>query len=193
MWHTDWSSQTSASVYGILHRSKEDVLGFRWYEKDRDHVMAYAHPGDAAEIERRHRDGSGLLSVDGAGRGNLFTGDAAHVSLTMSSVSVVVPKAHRHRREHRKKSRLGAGHYAYFANPTNVLRTTKVALVDVCREMSAAFQRRRANVRPRITRGGLYPFARVGTTVTARDIVVSAVVEDMVVTRRAIDFSALIA
>jgi uncharacterized membrane protein YvlD (DUF360 family) len=30
-WHTDWSSQTGASVCGILHGSNDDVPGFRWY------------------------------------------------------------------------------------------------------------------------------------------------------------------
>ena len=36
-----------------------------------------SHPVDAAEVERRHSDGRGLLAGDGASRGNLFTGDAA--------------------------------------------------------------------------------------------------------------------
>ena len=76
-WHTDWSSQTGAGVCGILHGSNHDILGFRWYEKDRDHIVPRLHPVDAAEIERRHSDGRGLLAGDGAGRGNLFTGDAA--------------------------------------------------------------------------------------------------------------------
>ena len=129
-WHTDWSSQTGASVCGILHGSNHDILGFRWYEKDRDHVMACAHPTDAAEIERRHSDGRGLLSDDGASRGNLFSGDAAHVSLTMSSIPVLVPR----KLLRRRRDRVGAGYYAYFANPVNALRTFVVALVDVGRD-----------------------------------------------------------
>lgn len=43
-WHTDWSSQTGASVCGILHGSNDDVLGFRWYEKDRDKVVSVSSP-----------------------------------------------------------------------------------------------------------------------------------------------------
>jgi uncharacterized membrane protein YvlD (DUF360 family) len=176
-WHTDWSSQTGASVCGILHGSNHDILGFRWYEKDRDHVMACAHPSDAAEIERRHSDGRGLLAGDGASRGNLFSGDAPHVSLTMSSIAVLVPKGLRGKR--RGKDRVGAGYYAYFANPVNALRTLVVALIDVGRELSAASKQRRADVRPRIKRGGFYPLARPGTTVIARDVVVSAIIEDI--------------
>nr|WP_225957299.1 phage holin family protein [Amycolatopsis lexingtonensis] len=178
-WHTDWSSQTGASVCGILHGSNHDILGFRWYEKDRDHVMACAHPTDAAEIERRHSDGRGLLSGDGASRGNLFSGDADHVSLTMSSIPVLVPK----KLLRRHRDRLGAGYYAYFANPVNALRTFVVALVDVFREINAAVRQRRAGVVPRVPRGGWYPLARPGTTVIARDVVVSAVLGDMLAGR----------
>ncbi|WP_158880874.1 phage holin family protein [Amycolatopsis anabasis] len=178
-WHTDWSSQTGASVCGILHGSNHDILGFRWYEKDRDHVMACAHPRDAAEIERRHSNGRGLLAGDGASRGNLFTGDAPHVSLTMSAVSVLVPKGLRRRR----RDRVGAGYFAYFASPVNLVRTVAAALADVVRELLAAARQRRANVRPRVRRGGLYPLARPGTTVIARDVVVWAIIEDMLAGR----------
>ncbi len=180
-WHTDWSSQTGASVCGILHGDNHDVVGFRWYEKDRDRVVSVSHPEDAALVEARHSDGKGLLSGDGAGRGNLFTGDARHVSLTMSSLAVVVPKGSR--RERRGTDRLGAGYYAYFANPVNTLRTLAVALVDVGRELAAASKQRRADVRPRVSRGGLYPLARPGTTVIARDVVVAALIEDMLAGR----------
>lgn len=180
-WHTDWSSQTGASVCGILHGSNHDVVGFRWYEKDRDRVVQVSHPEDAALVEARHSDGCGLLAGDGAGRGNLFTGDARYVSLTMSSLALVVPKGAR--RARRGTDRVGAGYYAYFANPVNALRTLVASLVDVGRELLAANRQRRADVRPRIDRGGLYPLARPGTTVIARDVVVAALVEDMLAGR----------
>jgi len=175
-WHCDWSSQTGASVCGLLHGSNDDILGFRWYEKDRDHVMACAHPSDAAEIERRHSDGRGLLSGGGAARGGLFTGDADHVSLTMSAVPFLT-------RGNGRRNRVGSGYAAYFANPANLLRTFGSALVDVLREVSASVRQRRAGVRPRIDRGGFYPFARAGTTVIARDLVVSAIIGDMLAGR----------
>ncbi len=180
-WHTDWSSQTGASVCGILHGDNHDIVGFRWYEKERDRVVVVSHPEDAALVEARHSDGKGLLSGDGAGRGNLFTGDARHVSLTMSSLAVVVPRGAR--RERRSTDRLGAGYYAYFANPVNALRTLAVSLVDVARELAAASRQRRANVVPRVSRGGVYALARPGTTVIARDVVVAALIEDMLAGR----------
>lgn len=175
-WHCDWSSQTGASVCGLLHGSNDDILGFRWYEKDRDHVMACAHPADAAEIERRHSNGQGLLANGGAARGGLFTGDADHTSLTMSAVPILTKPA-------RRRDPAGAGYYAYFANPINVVRTFASALVDVLREVSASARQRRARVRPRIKRGGFFPFARAGTTVIARDLVVSAIIGDMLAGR----------
>ena len=145
-WHTDWSSQTGAAVSGILHGSNHDILGFRWYEKDRDHITRVSHPVDAAEVERRHSDGRGLLAGDGASRGNLFTGDAAHISLTMSSLSHVVPAASR--RQRRTQDRVGSGYYAYFASPVNALRTIGVSIVDIVRELAAAARERRDDVRP---------------------------------------------
>jgi uncharacterized membrane protein YvlD (DUF360 family) len=180
-WHTDWSSQTGAAVSGILHGSTYDIPGFRWYEKETDHVVRVSSPADALEVERRHSDGRGLLAGGGAGRGNLFTGDAPHVSLTMSSVAHLVSR--RSRRARLGRDRVGAGYYAYFANPANALRTVGVSLVDIYRELTAAARQRRADVRPRVSRGGLYPLARPGTTVIARDVVVSALLEDMLAGR----------
>jgi uncharacterized membrane protein YvlD (DUF360 family) len=174
-WHTDWSSQTGASVCGLLHGSNDDILGFRWYEKDRDHVMACAAPVDAAEIERRHSNGRGLLGGGGAARGGLFTGDADHVSFTMSAIPFLSRA--------KKRDTIGAGYYAYFANPVNVLRTFGSALVDVLREISASVRQKRAGVRPRVKRGPFFPFARAGTTVIARDLVVSAIIGDMLAGR----------
>nr|WP_237774645.1 phage holin family protein [Actinosynnema sp. ALI-1.44] len=178
MWQTDWSSQTGASVSGILHGDNHDILGFRWYEKDRDHVMACAHPKDAAEIERRHSDGRGLLSGGGAGHGNLFTGDADHVTLTMSAVPVLGKGVRRGRHE-----RTGSGYYTYFARPVNVLRTFGSAVMDIGREITASTSQKRRGVRPRIKRGGFYPIARSGTTVITRDVVVAAIIEDVLAGR----------
>ncbi|ALG15684.1 phage holin family protein [Kibdelosporangium phytohabitans] len=178
MWQTDWSSQTGASVSGILHGDNHDILGFRWYEKDRDHVMACAHPKDAAEIERRHSDGRGLLSGGGAGHGNLFTGDADHVTLTMSAVPVLGKEVRRGRH-----GRTGSGYYTYFARPVNVVRTFASALMDIGREILASTSQKRRGVRPRINRGGFYPIARSGTTVITRDVVVAAIIEDILAGR----------
>ncbi|WP_409331748.1 phage holin family protein [Trujillonella humicola] len=179
-WHTDWSSQTGAAVSGILFGSNHDVFGFRWYEKERDRLVRVSHPEDAALVERRLSDGRGLLAGGGASRGNLFTGDAQHVSLTMSSLAHVVPARSRRAR---RLDRVGSGYYAYFADPVNALRTLAVSAVDIGRELVAAARERRDDVRPRVSRGGLWPLLRPGTTVIARDVVVFALLEDMLAGR----------
>ncbi len=172
-WHTDWSSQTGSSVLGILHGSNAGVTGFRYYDKPAGRMVAVSRPADAADLERRHSNGRGLLSGGGAAHGNLFTGDATYVSLTMSAPI-------------RRKGRLGAGYYAYFANPINAGRTAVVYLLEVGREVVAAARQRRNDVWPRVNRGGIYPFIRPATTVISRDVVTAAIAEDIIAGRPAV-------
>ena len=82
-WETDLSSQTGASQAGILLGSNEDIPAFRWVEKETATTMTCSAPPDCAEIERRHA-GNGLLRDGGASRGNLLSGEADHVILTVS-------------------------------------------------------------------------------------------------------------
>ena len=111
-WETDWSSQTGACQAGLLHGNNFDMPAFRWWEKERGAAIVTNHPRDAAELERRHSDGRGLLFSDGASRANIVSGDAPHSLLTMSTVL---------RRE--RHGRIGQDYFAYFANPYNVTRT----------------------------------------------------------------------
>ena len=83
-WETDLSSQTGASQAGILLGSNEDIPAFRWVEKETGTMMTCSAPADCAEIERRHATGIGLLVNGGASRGNLLSGEADHVILTVS-------------------------------------------------------------------------------------------------------------
>jgi hypothetical protein len=99
----------------------------------------------------------------------------------MSSLSHVVPAASR--RQRRTQDRVGSGYYAYFASPVNALRTIGVSIVDIVRELAAAARERRDDVRPRVSRGGFYPLARPGVTVISRDVVVYALLEDMLAGR----------
>ena len=95
-WETDWSSQTGACQAGLLHGNNDDMPAFRWWEKDRGAAIVTNHPRDAAELERRHSDGRGLLFADGASRANILSGDAPHSLLTMSTVPAPrAPRPHR--------------------------------------------------------------------------------------------------
>ncbi|BBC31664.1 Type I phosphodiesterase / nucleotide pyrophosphatase [Streptomyces graminofaciens] len=177
-WRTDWSSQTGASQLGILHGSNHDVPAFRWYEKESREVMVCNRPSSAAELQRRaiERTGDGgLLTVDGASRGNLFSGGADQLALVLSIAA---------RRGRRNRSR--AGYFAYFSDPANAVRTAMSFVADVLREIGQSTRARIGKQRPRVKRGGLYPFIRAFATVVERDVVVAAVIGDMLAGRSAV-------
>ncbi len=85
-WEPDLSSQTGASQAGILLGSNENIPAFRWVEKATATMMTCSAPADCAELERRHSTGVGLLADGGASRGNLLSGEADHVILTVSRI-----------------------------------------------------------------------------------------------------------
>lgn len=177
-WRTDWSSQTGASQLGILHGSNEDVPAFRWYEKQTRQVMVSNRPTSAAELQRRAaaRTGDGgLLTVDGASRGNLFTGGAEELALVLS----VAARRGRHNRSR-------SGYFAYFRDPANATRTAGSFLAEVFRELGQAARARLRRSAPRVGRGGLYPLIRAFATVVERDVVVAAVMGDILSGRTAI-------
>ncbi len=167
-WETDWSSQTGACQAGLLHGSNEDMPAFRWWEKDTGRPIVTNHPKDAAEIERRHSDGKGLLHEDGASRANILSGDAPHTLLTMSTVL-----------DRDRPGRLGQDYYAYFSNPYSVTRTIALMIGDIAQELYFAAQQRRRDIRPRIKRTFSYALVRAWGTVIQRDLQVAAVIGDL--------------
>ncbi|MFG2717685.1 alkaline phosphatase family protein [Streptomyces sp. NPDC048416] len=177
-WRTDWSSQTGASQLGILHGTTFDVPAFRWYEKESGEVMVSNRPASAVELQRRavERTGDGgLLTLDGASRGNLFSGGADQVALVLTAAA---------RRGRRNRSR--AGYFAYFSDPANAVRTAGSFLAEVVREIAQSTRARLSKQTPRIGRGGLYPLIRAFATVVERDVVVAAVMGDMLAGRTAV-------
>ncbi|WP_405476990.1 phage holin family protein [Streptomyces sp. NBC_00009] len=177
-WRTDWSSQTGASQLGILHGSNYDVPAFRWYEKDTREIQVSNRPTSAAELQRRaieHTGDGGLLTLDGASRGNLFSGGAEQVALVLSVAA-------RRGRENRSR----AGYFAYFSDPANAVRTALSFVAEVGREVGQSTRARLTRQRPRVGRGGLYPFIRAFATVVERDVVVAAVVGDLLAGRSAV-------
>ncbi|MGW4227131.1 phage holin family protein [Streptomyces bauhiniae] len=178
-WRTDWSSQTGASQLGILHGSTFDVPAFRWYEKDRGEVMVCNRPTSAAELQRRAmaRTGeAGLLAVDGASRGNLFSGGAGEQALVLSIAT----------RRRARENRSRAGYFAYFSDPANAVRTALSFFAEIGREIGQSTRARFAGQHPRVGRGGLYPFVRAFATVVERDVVVAAVMGDLLAGRTAV-------
>jgi uncharacterized membrane protein YvlD (DUF360 family) len=171
-WEPDLSSQTGASQAGILLGSNDDIVAFRWVEKDRQALVACSSPEDCAELERRHSAAPGLLADGGASRGNLFSGGADHVILTVS------------RMEAERSS--NPGYRAFLSNGFNVARSFVLFGWEVILEWVAAAKQRRRDVRPRGHRGGVYPFLRATMCVIVRDLIVYGVLTDMMKGRPAI-------
>jgi uncharacterized membrane protein YvlD (DUF360 family) len=171
-WEPDLSSQTGASQAGILLGSNEDIPAFRWVEKTTGKVMTCSSPDDCAEIERRLATGRGLLTGDGASRGNLFSGEAEAVILTVSRMS-----AEKH---------ANPGYRAFLANGFNVSRLLVLFFWEAAIEKVAAVQQRRRKVWPRGHRGGRYPFLRAALCVGVRDLIVFGVLTDMMRGRPAV-------
>ena len=171
-WETDLSSQTGASQAGILLGSNEDIPAFRWVEKETATLMTCSAPPDCAEIERRHATGIGLLIDEGASRGNLLSGEADHMILTVSKI------------EAEKQS--NPGYRAFLANGFNVTRILVLIFWEVVLEMLAAARQRSRDVRPRGHRGGIYPLLRAVLCVFIRDLIVYGVLTDMMKGRPAV-------
>jgi uncharacterized membrane protein YvlD (DUF360 family) len=171
-WETDLSSQTGASQAGILLGSNEDIPAFRWVEKETETLMTCSAPADCAEIERRHATGVGLLVDGGASRGNLLSGEADEVILTVSRME--------------EEKRANPGYRAFLANGDNVTRTLVLFVWEVILEWSAALRAIRRDVRPRGHRGGIYPLMRGALCVFVRDLIVSGVLTDMMRGRPAV-------
>ncbi|MGK9269805.1 phage holin family protein [Williamsia muralis] len=166
-WHTDWSSQTGASQLGILHGSNHNVPAFRWYDKTDRKIAVFSNPRDNEEREIERSGIPGLLSDGGASRGNLFTGGADDNVLVVSRL---------------KGARLGgdAGYSSYFGDPSSALRTLLGMVAELQREYRQAWAQRRADIRPRVRRGGSYPFVRAFANVLAADVTTAAVVGDLI-------------
>ena len=171
-WETDLSSQTGASQAGILLGSNEDISAFRWVEKETATMMTCSAPADCAELERRLGTGIGLLVDGGASRGNLLSGEAEDVILTVSRMDA--------------EKRSNPGYRAFFANGDNATRTLVLFGWEVVLEWVAALRAIRRDVQPRGHRGGIYPLMRGALCVFVRDLIVSGVLTDIMRGRPAI-------
>jgi uncharacterized membrane protein YvlD (DUF360 family) len=165
-WECDLSSQTGASQAGLLLGSNHDMPAFRWYEKESGRTMVSNHAKDAAEIEKRHSDGGGLLAAGGTSRGNMFSGDSVRCSATMAVI--------------KDKQRSSADEYfSYFADPYGLTRTLALYVWDMVLEVRAA-RRQRKRGEEHVHRGGIYPLLRGAITVVMRDLNVATLLGDIV-------------
>ena len=167
-WEAILPSMTSASQAGILHGNNDGIPAFRWYERDRQHLMVSSSPVDAALIVSRVSNGEGLLSNNGASICNLMTGDAARSYLTTAAI---------------KAEGGGIGDsqafMSFFFSPTGYLRSFTLFLGEFIKELTQARRTRRAGIRPQMHRGLKYAGMRAASNVLLRDVNVALIIEEM--------------
>ncbi len=134
-WEPDLSSQTGASQAGILLGSNEDIPAFRWVEKETGKLMTCSSPTDCAEIERSPGDRRRPAHPTAAtSRGNLFSGEAEEMILTVSRMD--------------EEKRANQGYRAFLANGFNVTRVLVLFFWEVVLEWIAAVQQQRRRDHP---------------------------------------------
>jgi uncharacterized membrane protein YvlD (DUF360 family) len=167
-WECDWSSQTGAAQTGLLLGSNENIPAFRWWDKERGAPVSSSALKDVMAIEAELSTGKGLLHGDGASRANMYSGDAPHSLLTISTVMK------------RREGRIGEDYFAYFANPYSIFRTIILAITDIASEIWGQTQQKRLDIQPRVHRGLFpYPLMRTWMVVVQRDLQVAAVIGDI--------------
>ena len=167
-WEAILPSMTSASQAGILHGNNDGIPAFRWYERDRQHLMVSSNPEDAAEIVRRVSDGKGLLSNDGVSICNLMTGDATRAYVTTAAI---------------KDQSQGIGDskafLSFFFSPNGYLRSFTLFMGEFITERIQARRTRRSGIQPQMHRGFKYAGMRAASNVLLRDVNVSLIIEEM--------------
>jgi uncharacterized membrane protein YvlD (DUF360 family) len=167
-WEAILPSMTSGSQAGILHGNNDGIPAFRWYERDRQHLMVSSNPVDAALIVSRLSNGEGLLSNNGASICNLLSGDATRSYLTTAVI---------------KSEGGGIGDskafLGFFFSPTGYLRSFTMFLGEFSKEMFQARRTRRAGITPQMHRGLKYAGMRAASNVLLRDVNVALIIEEM--------------
>ena len=174
-WRPKLPATTPASQMGILHGTIDGIPAFRWVDRDEGKVYVANKPADAALIEARHSDGTGLLADDGVSVSNLFTGDAPTAYATMSAVQ---------RTQETRETRLTLA--GFLASPNGLARAIPRMVGEMARER---FQSRRAirrDIRPRVHRGWGFVGERAALAGVLRDLNTSLVADAMLKGRRSV-------
>ena len=158
---------TPASQGGILHGNNDGIAGFRWYEKATGKLLVANHPEDAAEIVDRISDGRGLLANDGAGIGNLVTGDAPRSYLTMATIDTKAPSDDARRLR------------GFFVTTVNYIRLLVLMAGEVVKELYQAERQRGWAVEPRMHRDLHFAIERAATNIALRTVSTALVIEEM--------------
>lgn len=152
-------SQTSSCQAGIMYGDNHNIPAFRWFDKQQGKLYVSNNFDDAAELEGRFANGSGLLRR-GTSINNLMSGDAQKSFLTISTI-----------RETINGRGPSEDFYLVFVNPYFFIRAFVLTLWDILVELLQALRQRLRNEQPRINRlEKAYPVLRGLTNVLLRDL-----------------------
>ena len=155
-WETDLSSQTGASQAGILHGRNEDIVAYRWIEKEKNNKLVVSgRLSHASEIEKQISNGNGLL-VNGISIANMFSGDSKLSALTSSKVGRIT-------RIYNKTL------HTIFLDSYNFQRIFILFLWDMIVELKSQIMHRIKNIQPRLRQKITYPAVRAGANVVLRE------------------------
>jgi uncharacterized membrane protein YvlD (DUF360 family) len=159
-WDCGVPSQTASSQAGILFGNNFDIPAFRWFDKTTGRMTVANDPGDAMRTEQRVSRGTGLLHTDGVSVCNMFTGDAPRSIATISAFSSPA-------RQVRRASPL---YFSFYLSPYNFTRALALITRELIVEWWESNRQRVRRVRPRVSRGGLFPLLRAMSTVAQREL-----------------------
>lgn len=156
-WETDLSSQTGASQAGILHGNNENIVAYRWVEKENDNrIIVSGKLSDSPEIEKRISNGKGLL-VNGISIANMFSGDSKISTLTSSQLKG-------------QKRIYNRTLNTIFIDSFNFQRIFVLFLWDILLELKSQIVHDIKNITPKLRRTIVYAGVRAGANVVLREV-----------------------
>ena len=165
-WETDLSSQTGASQAGILHGNNENIVAYRWVEKENNNkIIVSGKLSNAPEIEKRISNGEGLL-VDGISISNMFSGDSKDHAFTSSRLK---------RLYYNKKLT------TLFLDSFNYQRIFILFLWDMLIEMKSQIVHDLKQIQPRLRRTIPYMAVRAGANVLLREITTEILTSEIII------------
>ena len=155
-WETDLSSQTGSSQAGILHGNNNNIIAYRWVEKENNNqIIVSGKLSDAPKVERRISNGEGLLK-NGISIANMFSGDSPKSTLTSSKLEGL-------------KKIYSKSLQSVFLDANNFPRIFVLFLWDIVLELKSQMTHYIRNRNPRIRRSIVYAAVRAGANVVLRE------------------------
>ena len=156
-WETDLSSQTGASQAGILHGNNENIVAYRWVEKENDNkIVVSGKLSDTPKIEEKISNGEGLLK-NGISIANMFSGDSKIPTLTSSKLNGL-------------SNIYNKTLNAVFLDSYNFQRLFILFLWDIILELTSQITHLLRNIHPRLRRTIVYATVRAGANVVLREV-----------------------